>query len=326
MLARAARLPAGTRTHLVLALLLVVGCDNPFEKPGHDRSDGSVGSADALYDVEPDIPACDPGSLSPGFEARLLEYLNGVRDLHGLPRLRYDPDDDELVQAAALIFVANAQLSHSPYPEMLCYSEEGREGAEKSNILLSAGNQVGDVTDPARFIDEWMIDRGAAPVGHRRFLLDPFMEKVSFGMVVGEPQVDFPFHPVVGAALKVVGEEQPSLLLTDVELIAYPYQEYPAHLFAPDASLSFSVLASRFGYAPNQEVDFDGATITVRDGGTELPVHDVFATNSLQGLPNIVQWQVDGLEEGVTYDVAIDDVVVLGEPRSYEYTFTLVDP
>ncbi len=312
---------------LLVAILVLWGCENPFETGGRDRPDGAASvPRDELFDVPPDTSTCEPGVLSAEFKARVLAYLNEVRELHGLPRLRYDWEDDELVQAAALIFVANARLSHNPHESFHCYSDEGRLGAETSNTLLTAGNEVGDMGDPARYIDEWMIDRSVANLGHRRFLLDPFMEKVSFGMVTGEPLVELPYRPVVGAALKVVAEEQPSLLLTDLEIIAYPYGEYPANLFALDAALSFSVFASRFGYAPNREVSYEAASITVRAGGTELPVHSIESSNTVEGLPNIVQWRVDGLERGVRHDVSIDDVMVFGEPRSYEYTFTVVDP
>ena len=82
-----------------------------------------------LYEVPPDTASCEPGVLIPEFKARVVAYLNGVRALHGLPLLRYEFADDEQVQAAALIFVANGQLTHNPSSSFHCYSEAGAVGA-----------------------------------------------------------------------------------------------------------------------------------------------------------------------------------------------------
>lgn len=49
--------------------------------------------------------------------------------------------------------------------------------------MLTAGNGVGVIGDPARYIDTWLVDEGTWTVGHRRFLLDPFLETVTFGLV-----------------------------------------------------------------------------------------------------------------------------------------------
>ena len=307
--------------------LSAFGCDDLTGGGSSDRPDGASGSGDEpLFEVAPDTSTCEPGVLSSELKHHVLVSLNALRARHGLLPVRYEPGHDEAVQAAALLFVANARLSHDPSPSAHCYSEDARRGAAASNSILTAGSEVGDVTDPARYLGEWMIDRGVAGLGHRRLLLDPFLEHVAFGMVQGEPLVDdIPYRPVMGAALLVVNEEQPSLLLTDLELVAYPYEDYPAELFALDAALSFSVFASPFGYAPNREVSYERAAIEVRAGGTALPVHSISASTTPEGLPNVVQWRVDGLEHGVRYDVSIDGVVVAGETRSYEYGFTVVN-
>ncbi|MBZ0119295.1 MAG: CAP domain-containing protein [Sandaracinaceae bacterium] len=287
---------------------------------------GSTPVGGAVYTIEPDVSECEPGELSEGTRAALLQYVNRIREMHALAPVEYAYQDDPLAQASALWVVANARTSHTPQPGTHCHSDLAVEGAVRSLLFMAAGNQVGVVGDPARYIDAWMIDADTPSLGHRRFLLDPFLGTVAFGLVDGEPRVEFQFRPVVGAALRVVEDTLPSLVLSAPSFVAYPYGDYPTNVFPPDAVLSFSAVPSRFGYGPNQNVDYSMVRISVRDAESELPVSSIASLNSAEGIPNLVSWRVEGLAADTQYDVRLENVLVFGAPRSYEYQFRLTAP
>lgn len=72
-----------------------------------------------------DINNCYAGKLSESFRNEFLSEINTVRNLHGLPSVKYDyAHEDEMMQTA-LILAANNILTHYPEPSTDCYSNIG---------------------------------------------------------------------------------------------------------------------------------------------------------------------------------------------------------
>lgn len=274
------------------------------------------------YLQRPNVSTCDEGVLSQDAKDRALLHLNYIRSLHGLKPVTYEPADDILVQRAALIIVANAALNHNPVPANHCFSTEGLTGSEKGNLFISGGTPVG--SDVERYINAWLIDKNVDSLGHRRWVIDPFLKSVALGVVDGDPRVPFGLKPVVGAVLKILNDADQDNADLPAEFVAYPYKEYPTSLFDKEWFLSFSVFTdrtSRFG--GNKTVDFTGATVTVKSGQGPIPVNSVTFNNNGAGIANIIQWKAKGLTDGVTYTVEIANVKVNDQLRSYTYDFTL---
>jgi hypothetical protein len=278
-----------------------------------------------FYAEPPDLPSCNPGVLSPARTLQALNDLNQIRALSGLAPVTYDTAGDPLTQGAALVMVANSSLSHEPPQSWACWSQAAADGAISSNLFIQWQ------WEPNHFIPwesmvGWLIDDGVVSLGHRRWMLDPFLSKISYGAVHGTPQIPDPPYPAAFASsLQVVHDAQADLSDTDLSWVAYPVGEYPAELFGAEWYLSFSWLVDPMNRYANSQVDLSEVVVTVTDsGGAPLPVLDVSTDNDWMGLPNNVQWRVDDLVEGLTYTVTISGGSYGDEALETAYTLTLL--
>lgn len=281
----------------------------------------------ALYDVLPDVDGCRAGKLKQSVVLAQLASLNQLRALHGLPAVTYSPNDENDEQESALMQGANQALSHTPPTTWKCYTQAGYNGSSTSNLALSYGPALRVRTDES-YLAGWMseVDNVTADsVGHRRWLLDPFLGTVSYGRVVGTTAGSF--GRVDGAALRVfsqTGTKAPTGTLP--AYFAYPQGDYPVKFWEDGALLSFSVIASQTSSAASRSVNFSGASVTVRErGGSALTVSKVTFDNQGYGLPNNIQFAAAGLKHGVTYDVTVSGVTGQGTQPSYGYSFRIVD-
>lgn len=280
----------------------------------------------ALYATAPDVPNCRPGVLAASVKADVLVRLNAIRALHRLPPVGYAEPDEEQATQAALLMAANGKLDHFPTSAWTCYSEAGRKGAGSSNLYggLIAPNLAFYSEDA--YLAGWMIETSnivANNVGHRRWMLDPFLGKIAYGRVA---QLLSDGRRTDASALKVFdfagGVPSPGALPS---FVAYPQGDYPARYFDPAALLSFSVIAdaTQRGGA-NATANFSGATVTVKAGSSALAVSNISFDNTGYGLPNNIQFNVAGLQNNVSYQVTIANVLVRGVAQSYTYTFRTV--
>jgi hypothetical protein len=212
-------------------------------------ADGDTGSVDVSYASTPDDPyatppdvrACKAGTLSQAARDRALARLNFLRVLVGLPAVPYDAAHDADVQAASLIFAANAAISHTPDGGWTCYTPAGASGAGSSNIAVRAKSSSFTPT-PESFIDQWGDDVDVSSLGHRRWLVDPFLSQIAFGMVHGATNVAaWPY--AAGSAVRVINAADAVVDTLALEYVAYPRGDFPAEMFSSDWFLSFSVLA-----------------------------------------------------------------------------------
>jgi hypothetical protein len=308
----------------LLALPALSGCDDLA--PGDEGSSSNGGDGTPIFATEPDIASCTPGTLTDAYQEKIVDRLNEIRLLHQLPPVTIAESERAPAQEAALVIVANAQTSHGIGSDAFCYSSEAARSSSESLLFLSAGNQVGDIRNPDRFLADWLRDVNIPSLGHRRWLIDPFLAEVAFGFVSGKPRVAFPYSPAVGAALDIDDGEDVDLSFWVNDFVAYPHGLYPTGFFDKDWVLSFSVVAdktTRLGSV--DRVNLDLASISVTNAaGAALPVTDIVSHYELMGVPNALTWRVTGLVDGEHYAVTITGITVDGEPKDYAYDFVLL--
>jgi uncharacterized protein YkwD len=286
--------------------------------------------AAALYagGSAPNVPACQAGTLAQAVKDDVLLRMNAVRALHGLAPVTYNSADDAQVMQSSLMMAANGALDHTPPNTWKCWTQTGYDGSSSSNLYGGTISPYLIWSSEDDFIGGWLTEVNnllVDNVGHRRWMLDPFLTKIAYGRVA---QVLSDGSRTDAATLKVFnfagGSPAPS---TVPAYVAYPQGDYPARWFDTRALLSFTVVANPAsrGASANASVSFSGATITVRDpSGTSLGVSSVSFDNVGYGVPNNLQWKVAGLQQNVRYQVTIAGVVVSGATRSYDYSFRIV--
>jgi uncharacterized protein YkwD len=277
-----------------------------------------------LYSVQPNIGTCTAGTQKPEVGQRALAVLNDIRGYHRLPPVTYATADEAAEMQASLMMAANAQLSHTPPTSWLCYTGLGATAAGNSNLYLGMGGGLSYLRNDDIMIG-WLTDTNnlvANSVGHRRWLLYPFLSTVAYGRVAGRYQTS---NKADAASLKVINTAQASpASLPDI--VAYPYEDYPARYYANGALFSFGVIANKSSaFGANASVNYAAATVSVRQrGGAALAVSNISFDNDGFGLPNNLQWSVAGVAANTIYDVTIDKVNVGGTLKTYTYFFRIV--
>lgn len=283
---------------------------------------GWAGAAAALYDSAPDLAGCRAGVLKASVRQQALADLNALRQRHGLSAVSYAPSGDTEVADASMIMAANGQLSHTPPTSWTCYTAAGANGAGSGNLYMAWGNGLGFMSADDHFA-AWINEGGSNALGHRRWLLDPFLGQVSYGRFAVQ-RADG--HRIDSVTLKVFGFAAAAALPAAVPtFVAVPQGDYPVRYFRAGDYLSFSVAPSRNRDGSDRRVNLSAARISVTDAsGTALPIVDQSADNNGYGLANNLQWRVTGLARGTEYRVRIEGVT--GAPAtSYGYAFRMVD-
>ena len=130
------------------------------------------------------------GKLSDETLNSAIKMLNCVRYIAGISYdVQLNDEYNNLTQAAALVNYVNGELSHFPdKPKDMddTLYELGADGAGSSNIAWASWkNRSINET----IIDGWMEDGDSSNisrVGHRRWILNPFMKYTGFGAVSGD--------------------------------------------------------------------------------------------------------------------------------------------
>jgi hypothetical protein len=314
------------RSLLIALAVVIASCSESNPADPSQNGPGAViqppaapvgpASVNAIYDRMPNIAGCDEGVLKPIEKQKVLTYLNALRRVHGLMPVEYRAEDDIKTAKAALIITANNMLTHHPTSTMSCYTAQGDTGSQKSNLAYRTG-----ITPASEvFIEQFVIDKGVANLGHRRWVLDPFLKYVSFG------RVDRPDGGMfTGAALRVSFDQEQDLAGTSTRFVAYPYHDYPARLMPQGTQISLSLLENRSNKFANK-FDFSGATISVvSDSGATLPVTGQYSDSIGYGLPNVLSWKPGTIATGVRHTVTVSNVKVDGVVKEYSWWFRLVN-
>ncbi|HQU54429.1 MAG TPA: CAP domain-containing protein, partial [Saprospiraceae bacterium] len=80
---------------------------------------------------------CQPGTISSMAYERTLQRINYYRRLVGLPdSIRWDEVMSDKAQQAAVMMLANHDLSHDPPKTWKCWTQDGYDAARKSNLAF----------------------------------------------------------------------------------------------------------------------------------------------------------------------------------------------
>lgn len=277
------------------------------------------------YAEPANIKNCRPAQITDAERKKALDELNAIREMHGLQPVSYNLDNDKYTASAALLIAANRMLDHYPSKSAKCYSSEAAQGSKESNLHISVGNSpiLAEENFPKEVIDGLLIDEGVKSLGHRAWLLNPFLRSISFGRAT-----DLQNGYVEGAAIYVQDVYQQADD-TFVDYIAYPYGQYQKAWFKHGWYMSFSAFFDKTDLWKNKDVDYSKVKIRVTNAqGKALPVtqiakQDKHHKGGSAGLPNLLQWQVNGTKDLQRYQVSIENVIVNGQAKNYQYWFEI---
>lgn len=297
---------------------------SPSPSPSPSASPSPTGfaaQAADLYDVPPDAATCRAGTLKAGVKATLLANLNAIRALHRLTAVTYADTEDAQEADSSLMMAANRALSHTPPTSWACFSASGAAGAGASNLIIGWGTGLGFGSEDDQLAG-WMNEGGSAALGHRRWMLSPFLGKTSYGRI---SYVAADGVRVTAASLRVFNFTGGAGAVSGVPpFVAYPYGDYPVRYFRPTDYLSFSAIVNSSGsFGANSSVRYGAAAVTVTGPSGALAVSDISSDNDGYGVANSLQWRVAGLQSGVSYNIRVSGII--GAPQSeYSYAFRIV--
>lgn len=316
---------------LAALVLSATGCGGSSDSAGNTGTGVGTGStvftsaAKSLYAALPDTSICRAGTLTAAERTSVLATVNAIRAAHGLAAVAQDASGENEVMQAALMSVVNGQLSHAPPTTWGCYSAAGRTGAETGNLYLGGPSAFLTLASSASILASWLADVGSeATLGHRRWMLDPFLKQVAFGRVDVENASGV---RTTAAVLKVIYPADATGSVTP-DYVAYPVGDYKKAYFQGNPIQSFTAIADKTSRSANglSKVDYGLATVSVVPrGGAALAVTEVSPDYVGYGVPNVLRFRAAGITAGVVHDVTIANVRVNGVLRSYSYSFRLVD-
>lgn len=259
---------------------------------------------------------CEPGTTSDTFKELTRLRVNYYRAMAGVPSsIVFDPVYNAKAQQAALIMSAENAVNHFPPPTYSCYTAEGAEAAQRSNLALGFG-----LTGPGA-IDGYMIDRGGnnAEAGHRRWILFP--QTTTMG--TGDIDIDGIHNP--GNALWVVdGRANTPRPATRSGFVSWPPPGYmPSTIMPVRWSLSYP------------SANFSAAAVTLSSNGipvtiTKEAVQNGSGENTLvwfvTGMPNAIPYTWARPAEDVTFAVSVSGVSGNGVPTTFDYNVKMFDP
>jgi uncharacterized protein YkwD len=283
------------------------------------------------YSKDPNLTNCVKGDLLETEKQLILTKVNSIRALHNLKPVTYETSFDAPASEAALMMAKNDQLDHQPPNSWGCWSQTGYDGAEHTNLYISWHSPSQPPKTEASIVN-WMIDNFSDRVGHRRWIIDPFLKRIAIGRADGLSAQNQGMG-VCGMALYVIDDEKQDISDWQVNYVGYPYQYYsPEYVFYNDGGatkwhyLSFTFVGDKFNYWSNQNVDYSGATVTMTDeNGSNIGISTTFYDNEGYGVPNCLKWMPTELRKEVKYTVKITGVKFGGQTSNFEYWFKLTD-
>ncbi len=273
-----------------------------------------VASENVPMDSTADQASCYPGTNSAAFIEATRLRVNWYRAMAGVPaNITFLPEFTSNAQQAALIMSANNSLSHYPPSDWVCWTPDGYDAAQHSNLGLGAnGPEV---------VSRYVADLGANnySVGHRRWLLYPQTRLMGTGDM---PEAGA--YSAANALWVIDGHYSDPRPPTRTPYVAWPPAGYvPYQVVFPRWSVSYP------------GANFSAATVSMLSNGVPVsvvlePVKTGYGENTLVWVmspldPNDprTRFPFDGSD--TVYQVAISNIA--GAPFSYVvYTVTVFDP
>lgn len=222
---------------------------------------------------------CRPGAISSAARAGLMHQLNFVRRLVGLAPVHQASQLNRGAQDGALLQAANDQLSHTPPRSWRCWTSAASRASSRSNLDLGQFDTI-DGT-----LQEYLSDWGSFnhAVGHRRWLLYPYLAHVGLGMTS------------TSSAIYVISDF--GTRRANPAWVAWPSRGwFPAQL-EPQGRWSLS--------AGSDEISFAHARVSVTVGGADVPVQR-YRPETGYGKATLV-WQMTPADPG-TYHVTVSHI------------------
>lgn len=288
---------------------------DPYENP-QGITDTSI-----YYTLKPDVKGCKYGLVTDKVKQDVLNELNYVRKLHGLEPVTYNPAFDQMMAETALAMAGQNTSSHTVTSDWQCYSDLAKEGATHASVSNHIG--INRFIDPTHAVAVFVREIGSSSIGHRRWLLSPFIKETSFGMADGDKKIGG-IGRTTGFALYMYDSAtyRNNSTTTPAGMISYPVGNYPKKYFQKGDRLSFSVFYDQSSYDNNWLVDFKTATVTVKDdNGVVHAISDPQISYKSSGIPNSYSFLLPDFEYGVQYTVNVDNVTVQNKPKNYQYSF-----
>ena len=231
---------------------------------------------------------CDPGALSSAGLMDAVRRIDFFRWFVGLGPVSIDATLDADAQACALLCAWNAvgPQAHSPPPTSTCYTSAGAAGAGMGNIAWGSGT-------PVAAIDQWIVDSGnETTLGHRRWILNPPLNPIGFGLYVGGNNYGS------AACLEVFGMSGTG-----------PHPDWQS--FPPPGFVPIDVTQWTWSFTSNQ-LDYSTVQVAITrvSDNKSLPVTMIPLSNPGGGnYENAISWQPSGwaASAGEQYHVVVSD-------------------
>lgn len=253
-----------------------------------DRADLSEGSWSGS------TASCDPGDVTATGRDNTLKLVNLYRWMVGLDPVTLDSSKNQEAQACALMMHANDTLNHTPPTSWTCYTEAGANGAGNSNIATTPAVQAMDM-----YMQDWGNE---TTIGHRRWILSNGLSSVGVGSTSEYSCLWILHYPLSGGNAWT----------------AWP----PPGPFPYEAVVMSWVGLDEVGWSIQSDtIDLSGATVTVTDGTTNMPVtvssllpnygseYAILITPSgwTSQVGHTYHVEVTGVSTPISYDVEIVD-------------------
>lgn len=200
-----------------------------------------------------EFPVChSPYQIGALKEEALLDALNSVKFMR---YLAYLPDElqlsdgfNQLSQSGAVLLAASGQISHTPsqpadMPDELY--QQALDSTSTSNLFAAnwSENTLLVSATSAYMRDESLYN--LPRLGHRRWLLNPYMLYTGFGLARSEQGMSF-------AVMQVSDQSAPEF---DYEAICWPSRgAFPAELLSADTPWSLSLNPDSYDLSTSQPV------------------------------------------------------------------------
>ena len=273
-----------------------------------------------------DVEACVAGTTSQAFRDSELQRVNWYRRMGGVELVTEDASYTADAQHTALMMAAKGDLSHDPDPAWPCYSAQGASGAGNSNLALGSTG--------ADSINQYMRDEGNdnTPVGHRRWILSPYVEAIGMGDAIrADASDDNAGWRRYANALYIIGEldGDADRLRESRGFVAWP----------PPGYVPATAVWRRWSFGRFDSVDFAAASVTVTNDSGAVPL-EIVNRNEGTGYggagSRALVWQLTDLDGWETmpeptggdecYTVTISGVRVGGlVQEAYVYQTCLLD-
>ena len=293
-------------------------CDFILENPILLGADDSV-----QFDATPSIQSpYKLGQVSASYLEEGVNTVNIIRYIAGLPaNVTLNKKYNESAQAAALVCAANGEISHTPSKPLGMDSnlyQKGYQGAGNSNLaqgfnLLSQAIVGGYMNDGD--------SSNIAALGHRRWMLNPQMQKTGFGFT----QNDF--------SAMYTWDNLNAGYSDAYSVVPWPAQNTPVEIF--DTAYPFSLsLSGNFNELSRKSISIkmvresDGKIWNFNSSSSSKPESQgYFNVNNIGcGQPRCIIWRPAGIESyngGDRYAIQISGVKKNGQnyPINYNVAF-----